>query len=137
MPGFSPCPCYIFHMTIERTIGILPSGRPEMDLPFDLPVGRAKMAITITPEAERKTAFGYLREFANPSKIPGEKGAWARAAIERHAKKLTPIFSLNVFTTGIDAEATDHAMGPGIPMVQLPTRRLGADTEEGLPGVSS
>ena len=89
---FHLAPCYISPMTIERTIDILPSRRLEMDLPLDLPVGRAKMAITITPEAERKTgeerktAFGCLREFANPSKIPGEKGAWARAAIEKHAK---------------------------------------------------
>ena len=89
---FHLAPCYISPMAIERTIDILPSRRLEMDLPFDLPVGRAKMAITITPEAERKTngegktAFGCFREFANPSKIPGEKGAWARAAIEKHAK---------------------------------------------------
>jgi len=79
-------------MTIEQTIDILPNRRLELDLPFELPVGTAKIALTITPETEqetgkeRKTAFGCLREFADPSKIPGEKGAWARAAVEKHAK---------------------------------------------------
>jgi len=90
--AFHIAPCYISLMTIEQTIDILPSRRLELDLPFELPVGRAKMALTITPEAERKTgeerktAFGCLREFANPSKIAGEKGAWARAVVEKHAK---------------------------------------------------
>jgi len=79
-------------MTIEQTIDILPNRRLELDLPFELPVGTAKIAFTITLETEqetggeRKTAFGCLREFADPSKIPGEKGAWARAAVEKHAK---------------------------------------------------
>jgi len=79
-------------MTIEQTIHISPSRRLELDLPFELPIGTAKMALTITPEieqktsGERKTAFGCLREFAAPSKISDEKGAWARAAVEKHAK---------------------------------------------------
>jgi len=78
-------------MTIEQTIDILPNRRLELDLPFELPVGTAKIALTITPETEQKTggektAFGCLREFADPSKIPGEKGAWARAAVEKHVK---------------------------------------------------
>jgi hypothetical protein len=62
----------------------------EMDLPLELPTGRARLAITITPEkkeipANEKTAFGCLQRFADPSKIPGEKGAWQRAVVENYA----------------------------------------------------
>ena len=37
-------------MTIEQTIEIPASRRIFLDLPLDLPVGRAKMEFTITPE---------------------------------------------------------------------------------------
>ena len=78
-------------MTIEKTIDIQPNRRLEIDLPFDLPLGKAKVEITITPEkkintSDGKSAFGCLNTFANPAKIPGENGAWARAVIEKHAK---------------------------------------------------
>jgi hypothetical protein len=33
-----------------------------------------------------KSAFGCLHRFARPDKIAGEKGAWERAAVEKHAK---------------------------------------------------
>ena len=78
-------------MTIEKTIDIQPNRRLEINLPLELPIGKAKVEITITPEKKissvyGKSAFGCLNSFANPSKIPGEKGAWARAVIEKHAK---------------------------------------------------
>ena len=78
-------------MTIEQTIDILPNHRLELDLPFELPVGRAKVALTIIPEkkeisSEGKTAFGCLHRFADPSKISDEKGAWERAVLEEYAK---------------------------------------------------
>ena len=78
-------------MTIEQTIEILPDRRLVMDLPFELPVGRAKVELTITPEKERtapggESAFGCLNRFADPLKIPGEKGAWERAVLDTYAK---------------------------------------------------
>ena len=78
-------------MTIEQTISILPNHRLEMDLPFELPIGRARVELTIIPEkkenspVEGRTAFGCLHHYANPSKIPGEKGAWERAVLEKYA----------------------------------------------------
>ena len=78
-------------MTIEQTIDIPPNHRLELDLPFELPVGRAKVELTIIPEKkenykEGKTAFGCLHQFADPSRIPDEKGAWERAVFEEYAK---------------------------------------------------
>jgi hypothetical protein len=78
-------------MTIEQTIEIQPDRRLELDLPFELPLGRARMELTITPETKDsvvkgESAFGCLRRFANPSKIPEEKGSWARAVLEKYAK---------------------------------------------------
>jgi hypothetical protein len=78
-------------MTIEQTIEILPDHRLELVLPIELPVGKAKVELTITPEmkettARRESAFGCLHRFANPSKIPGEEGAWVRAVQEKYAK---------------------------------------------------
>lgn len=78
-------------MTIEQTVEILPNRRLELDLPYELPVGRAKVILTITPEtketaAKKESAFGCLHYFADPSKIPDEKVAWAQAVLEKHAK---------------------------------------------------
>ena len=78
-------------MTIEQTIEIQPNRRLELDLPVELPLGRARMALTIIPEKKEtplkgETAFGCLHRFANPSKIPDEKGAWERAVIKKYAK---------------------------------------------------
>jgi len=73
-------------MTIEQTIEILPDHRLELTLPVELPVGRARVKIIITPETEKtaskSSAFGCLNRFADPSKISGEEGAWARAVIQ-------------------------------------------------------
>jgi hypothetical protein len=77
-------------MTIEHTIDILPNHRLELDLPVEIPTGRAKIELIITPEKKKisaagKTAFGCFHQFADSSKISGEKGAWERAVLERHA----------------------------------------------------
>jgi len=79
-------------MIITQTIEILPNRRLVLDLPFELPVGMARMEITITPEnkqeseTKEKTAFGCLRDFANPSKISAERGIWERSVIGNYAK---------------------------------------------------
>ena len=78
-------------MTIEQTIEISQDRLLELKLPFDLPVGRAKMAMTIVPEIRtptvaRNSAFGCLHDFADPLKIDNEKGAWEKAVLENYAK---------------------------------------------------
>jgi hypothetical protein len=78
-------------MTITQTIEIPPNRRLVLDLPIGLPVGRAKVELTVTPEKRQpleagKSAFGCLHQFADPSKIPDEKGAWTQAVLEKHAK---------------------------------------------------
>jgi hypothetical protein len=76
-------------MTFEQIVEILPDHRLELALPVELPVGRARVELTITPEKEivgkKESAFGCLHRCANPSKISGEKGAWARAVQEKYA----------------------------------------------------
>ena len=78
-------------MTIEQTIDIPPNRRLVFDLPFELPVGRARVELTVTPEKREhfknvKTTFGCLHQFADPLKIPDEEGAWAQAVLEKYAK---------------------------------------------------
>ena len=78
-------------MTIEQTIEINQDRLLELRLPYALPIGRARMAMTITPEIEtfpvdKHSAFGCLHSFANPIKIPDEKGAWERAVLEKYEK---------------------------------------------------
>jgi hypothetical protein len=82
--------CYIYYMTIEHTIEILPNHRLELDLPSELPLGMARVELVITPEkkeipSNEKTAFGCLHRYADSVKIPGEKGAWERAVLEKYA----------------------------------------------------
>ena len=78
-------------MTIEQTIEIKQDRLLELRLPLELPIGRAKMAMTIIPETlsspiEGKSAFGCLHDFADPLKIHDEKGAWERSVSEKYAK---------------------------------------------------
>jgi hypothetical protein len=78
-------------MTIEQTIEIPSNHRLVLDLPFELPIGRARVALTVIPEKEKaanegESAFGCLHQFADPAKISGEKGAWARAVSEKYAE---------------------------------------------------
>ena len=82
---------YNYLMTIEQTIEILPNRRLVLDLPSELPIGRAKVELRIYPEkkepvTEGKSAFGCLNRFANPEKIPGEKGVWERAVLNNYEK---------------------------------------------------
>jgi hypothetical protein len=78
-------------MTIEQTVEIPPNHRLVFKLPPELPAGKARVELTVTPEkretiTNEKSAFGCLRRFADPAKIPGEEGAWAREVAERYAK---------------------------------------------------
>jgi hypothetical protein len=58
--------------------------------PISNVTGRQKASLKIDDtgnnKKEKTSAFGCLHRFANSSKIPGEKGAWERAAIESYAK---------------------------------------------------
>lgn len=79
--------CYVNIMIIEQTIDILPDHRLVFDLPFELPIGKAKVKLTITPEKNKTiyntgSAFGCFHRFADSEKINGEKNAWAQASIE-------------------------------------------------------
>jgi len=78
-------------MTIEQTIDIMPDHRLVFDLPFHLPIGKAKVKLTVTPEKNQTvsnagSAFGCLHCFADPEKINGEKNSWAQAALDKHEK---------------------------------------------------
>ena len=78
-------------MTIEQTIEIQPNHRIFFDLPFELPIGKARVKLTVIPEnvknsAEKKSAFGCLSQFADPAKISGEDNVWAEAVLEKYAK---------------------------------------------------
>jgi len=78
-------------MVIEQTVDIQPNHRLVFDLPFELPIGKARIKLTVIPENknitnEKKSAFGCLSHFADPVKISGEKNAWSQAALEKYAK---------------------------------------------------
>jgi hypothetical protein len=78
-------------MTIEQTVEIPYNHRLVFDLPFELPTGRAKVELTVTPEKREpvvsgKSAFGCLSRFADPVKISGEKGAWTLVVCEQYAE---------------------------------------------------
>ena len=79
-------------MTIEQTVEIPSNRRLVLDLPFELPVGRARVELTVVPEEKKspavdgKSAFGCLQRFADPAKIPDEKDVWAQAVLEKYAK---------------------------------------------------
>ena len=74
--------------------GIFDNERFIPDRPVSIPQ-KKKVVVTIEEEktAETKTsdsikhsAYGCLRQYADPAKIPGEKGAWERAVLEKHAE---------------------------------------------------
>ena len=78
-------------MTLEQTVEIPPNRRLVFDLPSEMPVGKARVELTITPEktesaVSSESAFGCLHWFADPARIPGEKEAWAQAVLDKHAK---------------------------------------------------
>ena len=81
-------------MTIEQTIDIMPNRRLEFDLPMELPIGRARVELIITPEKQdfsdkdkpvTHSAYGLLKAYANPALIPEEEGAWEKAVAEKYA----------------------------------------------------
>ena len=43
--------------------------------------------IRVKPK-EKLAADGILHHLADPSKIPGEEGAWAKAAVEKYKRKM-------------------------------------------------
>jgi hypothetical protein len=60
------------------------------DLPNALMGGKVEVIILPVQEphitsVKKGSAFGCLRQFADPSLIAGEHGAWERAAIEKYA----------------------------------------------------
>ena len=82
-------------MTFEQTIEILPHRRLEFELPLELPLGKARLELTITPERQdfsnkgktvKHSAYGLLKAYANPALIPEEEGAWEKAAAEKYAQ---------------------------------------------------
>ena len=77
-------------MTIEQTIDIQPNHRLIFDLPFELPIGKAKVKLTVIPEnkntsTKKISTFGCLSSFAVPTKMSGEKNAWTQAVLEKYA----------------------------------------------------
>ncbi|GHV94885.1 hypothetical protein AGMMS50293_12050 [Spirochaetia bacterium] len=61
---------------------------------IELPVSLRNMRVEVTVKpisAETRSnssdnsAYGCLHQFANPSKIAGEKGAWERAVLKKYA----------------------------------------------------
>ena len=76
-------------MTIEQIIDIQSNHRLIFDLPSELPIGKARVKLTVIPEDNKidvtgKLAFGCLHKYANPAKIQGEKCAWSQAALKKH-----------------------------------------------------
>jgi hypothetical protein len=60
---------------------------------FNLPLSfqNKKVEVTIKPVENKnlpgkKSSYGCLHAFADPSKTEGEKGSWERAAIAKYAK---------------------------------------------------
>jgi len=56
-PFFYCLSCYIYFMTVEQTVEIPASRRISLDLPLELPLGKAK--ITITSHTEKSVADVY------------------------------------------------------------------------------
>ena len=81
-------------MTIEQTVTIPVDRRVffEFLAPKEIPPGPAKIELTVTPAAEQQgkhvkhSAFGRLSAYADPSRIPDEKGAWEASAAEKYAR---------------------------------------------------
>ena len=66
---------------IEQTIEIQADHRLIIDIPQELPTGKAKVKLTVIPEnyktvSNENSAFGCLHRFADSKKINDEKSAW-------------------------------------------------------------
>lgn len=78
----------------EQFMQILPN--IQRDVP-SMPDSEVQQFINIyvnwKPEREQPTkkahkAMGSLHHLADPSKIPGEEGAWGRAAVDKYRSKM-------------------------------------------------
>ncbi|MCL2557170.1 MAG: hypothetical protein FWE09_01700 [Treponema sp.] len=80
--------CYTSLMNVTRIVDVPATRRITIDVPSEVPTGRVTLTFTPNQEKpkEKESAFGCLQRFADPSKIPGEKGAWELAALEKHGK---------------------------------------------------
>jgi hypothetical protein len=61
---------------VEVEVIVLPVD--SMRVGFSAPIGDSTKPV-------KHSAFGRLKAYANPSLIPEEKGAWEKAAAEKHA----------------------------------------------------
>jgi hypothetical protein len=69
---------------------------PIIDLPLTLRDREVEIIVLPKPEepkkrppdSERKSMMGCLSEYANPALRELEKGAWERAAVEKHLEKM-------------------------------------------------
>ena len=74
--------------------GIFDNERFIPDRPVSIPQ-KKKVVVTIEEEKNAETAtsgstensvYGCLRQYADPAKIQGEKGAWERAVLEKYVE---------------------------------------------------
>ena len=74
--------------------GIFDNERFIPDKPVSIPqkkkvivtIEEEKTAETVISTSTENSAYGCLRQYADPAKIQGEKGAWERAVIEKYAE---------------------------------------------------
>ena len=78
----------------EQFMQILPQIQRDVS---SMPDSEVQQIINIymnwKPKQEQQTkkkhkAMGSLHHLADPSKIPGEEGAWARAAVEKYRRRM-------------------------------------------------
>ena len=68
--------------------GIFDKERFIPDTPVSIPQ-KKRVVVTIEEERTEETkasVYGCLRQYADPAKIEGEKGAWERAVLENYAE---------------------------------------------------
>jgi len=75
--------------TLEPVLTLPPSFRGIEVEVIVLPVDNLKVGFSAllgdSKKPVKQSAFGRLKAYANPSLIPEEKGAWEKAAAEKHA----------------------------------------------------
>lgn len=81
----------------EQFMQILPQIQRDVPSMPDSEVQRfINIYVNWKPKQELQTkkmhkAMGSLHHLANPSKIPGEAGAWANAAVEKYKSKMEEV----------------------------------------------
>jgi len=63
--------CYIYSMTIEQTIEVPVNHRISLDLPLEMPVGKATITITSKAEKPAASAYGSLENLRGLAKKMG------------------------------------------------------------------